>query len=404
MHATTRAILEYNAGRDPPRLSRKYEAMRADPFTFFRGTAPLFFETLKMPPNLQDAPKVIACGDLHLENFGSYKGDNRLVYFDISDFDEACVAPLTHDVVRFLSSVLVASAYLKIGNKRAQSLIVEFADTYAATIATAKPRWLERATATGPVRALLRSVKNRHRRDLIARRTEIRNGKTKLIIDNEKTLKISKKDRKAAKVILAAYASTQAHPPHFAPLDIAVRIAGVGSLGLERYVALVRGDGTVDGRYLVDIKFANPSALAATLSIEQPAWKSDADRAVSLQTVSQAIAPDLLDAVFVDKQSYLIRELQPTADRVNLPALNGNKQLLGDVIRSMAEVIAWAHLRGCSRFSSDGMDVLTAYVQGSAWKEILNYAAWDAAILAVQQWQEYAVDFDASGNAFADTM
>jgi hypothetical protein len=33
----------------------------------------------------------------HIENFGSYKGDNRLVYFDIGDFDESLLGPSAWD-------------------------------------------------------------------------------------------------------------------------------------------------------------------------------------------------------------------------------------------------------------------------------------------------------------------
>ena len=160
MNPTTRAILDYNAGRDPVRLRLKYQALRKDPFAFFRGTAPLYFATLNMPRALQQSPRVVACGDLHLENFGSYKGDNRLVYFDLSDFDEVCIAPLSFDIVRFLSSVHVAAKYLKIGNKSAVSLVTDIVDTYATALASTKPRWVERATATGQ-REICRMLRHR---------------------------------------------------------------------------------------------------------------------------------------------------------------------------------------------------------------------------------------------------
>ena len=297
MHETTKAILKSNAGRDPDRVRLKLKALSEDSFTFFRGTAPLYFSTLEMPRLLQPSPKVIACGDLHLENFGSYKGDNRLVYFDISDFDESCVAPLTYDLVRFASSVLVAATYLKIGRKQAQALVEHFIEVYAATIGSTKPRWVERATATGPVKSLLQRAKNHRRRVLISQRCKLKKGKTMLVVDGKKALPVSTQQRDTAESILAAYASTRPHPAHFEPVDIARRIAGVGSLGLERYVALVRGDGSSDGRYLVDIKLANPSALAVVVKTKQSAWKSDAERVVALQRVSQAIPPDLLGAV-----------------------------------------------------------------------------------------------------------
>ena len=404
MHETTKAVLKSNAGRDPDRVHIKLKALRDDPFTFFRGTAPLYFSTLEMPRLLQRSPKVVACGDLHLENFASYKGDNRLVYFDISDFDEACVVPLTYDLVRFAASVLVAAKYLKIGGKQAQALVVRFIDAYAATMVSTKPRWVERASATGPIKSLLQRVKNQHRRDLISQRCVQKKGRTTLIADGKKALPVTARQRDTAKSILAAYASTCEHPAHFESVDIARRIAGIGSLGLERYVVLVRGDGSSDGRYLVDIKIANPSALAATLQSRQPAWKSDAERVVTMQRVSQAIPPDLLGAVGMGKHSYIIKELQPTADRVNLRALDGNKRSLDNVVRTMAEVIAWAHLRGGSRFGAESIEKLAAYAHGNVWKGMLQAVAQESATLAFTQWQEFAADYDQSGNAFADAL
>src|SRR5690349_4788898 len=41
-----RRIVELNTGRDPQRLQMKYDAMRASPFAFLRGTARLFYEDL----------------------------------------------------------------------------------------------------------------------------------------------------------------------------------------------------------------------------------------------------------------------------------------------------------------------------------------------------------------------
>lgn len=80
-------IERYNQGREAERLALKYRAMRADPFVFLRGTCHLFYADLPDRPLLSAAPLTWICGDLHVENFGTYKGDNRLVYFDLNDFD-----------------------------------------------------------------------------------------------------------------------------------------------------------------------------------------------------------------------------------------------------------------------------------------------------------------------------
>ncbi len=394
MHATSKAILDYNKGRDPERLRLKLQALRRDPFSFFRGTAPLFYKTLAMPKSLLGAPKVLASGDLHLENFGSYKADNRLIYFDLSDFDEACVAPLTFEVARFLASILVGAEYLKIGEKKADSLLATFMDAYTPALVTTKPRWVERATAIGPVKGLMQSLKNRHRIDLIERRTERKKGKVQIIADGEHALPASANDKARAESILSAYASTQPSPTFFDPIAIARRIAGNGSMGLERYVVLVRGTGPAEGRYLIDIKFANPSALATAIKIDQPAWRSEGERVVWVQRITQAIPPALLGAVGVGNRSYVIKELQPTTDRVNLRALDGKQKALTDVVRTMAEVAAWGHLRGASRFGVDSADALAQFASKTPWRKEIVQLSRKSAKVALQQWKEYSVDYD----------
>lgn len=158
MHDSTRAILEYNAGRDPERLTRKLAAIAADPFSFFRGTNNLYAASLADSPLVHEAPRTLVCGDLHLENYGSFKGDNGLVYFDMNDFDEAAGAPFTVDLVRVLSSLQVAARGWKLADEDAGNLCRRFLETYAAALVEGKPRWVERATAVGIVRDLLRGL------------------------------------------------------------------------------------------------------------------------------------------------------------------------------------------------------------------------------------------------------
>ena len=98
-------IKAFNTGRDPERLALKYEKMRASPFGFLRATCHLFYDRLPTGGVFKSAPPVWVCGDLHLENFGSYKGNNRLAYFDLNDFDESALAPASWDLVRMLASL-----------------------------------------------------------------------------------------------------------------------------------------------------------------------------------------------------------------------------------------------------------------------------------------------------------
>lgn len=395
VHSVTQAILDDNRGRDTERLRLKLAAMRTDAFAFFRGTSALYYRTLRLKRSLLTSPPVLACGDLHPQNFGSYKGDNRLVYFDLNDFDEACVAPLAYELSRFVSGLLAGAKVLQIGDKLALRLAQLFIETYAANVIAQKPRWVERPLATGPVGDLLRSLRGRHRRDFIKTRTRRKAGKLRLIIDGRRTLAASKAERERAAAILSTYADTRGAPAFFEPIDIARRIAGTGSLGLERYVALVRGSGGAQGQYLIDIKRAEASVLAACIRTRQPRWAHEAQRVATLQGIVQGISPALLGAAEVGKRSYLIKEMQPTADRVNLFALNGKAGTLTDVIRTMAQVTAWGHLRGCSRHGAASVDALAEFAERAKWRRQTLDGAREAAQRMLRHWQRYAQDYDA---------
>src|ERR1700709_2531135 len=95
MEDICRRILDFNKDRLPALVLLKYEAMAENLFRFYRGTNHIFYEDLKNSGALPLTPVTWISGDLHLENFGTYKSDHRLIYFDLNDFDEAVLAPVS---------------------------------------------------------------------------------------------------------------------------------------------------------------------------------------------------------------------------------------------------------------------------------------------------------------------
>lgn len=383
-------ITSFNAGRDPELLPLKYRAIADNPFSFLRGTCHLFYEDLPRGSMLDNSPAAWLCGDLHLENFGSYKGDNRLVYFDLNDFDEAMLAPAHWELARFLTSLLIATESLGVPPVQALALGNRFIDTYAAALVAGKARWVERATATGMVRELLRGLRSRTRAALLDSRTEIQNGKRRLRLDGKKALPAAAVDRKKVVDFMATYAGTQSHPEFFKVLDVARRIAGTGSLGSERYVILVRGRGSLDGNFLLDLKYAPPSALAPHTTLPQPAWASEAERVTTVQRQVQAISPAFLSPVQIGARSYVLKELLPSQDRVILANWNGKPRRLEGVIQTMAEVVAWAHLRASGRRGAAIADEWVAFgAAAAAWRAPLLDYAQGYARQVVEDWQEF---------------
>jgi uncharacterized protein (DUF2252 family) len=90
-------------------LALKHRLMAGDPFSFLRATfyrwAQLWPETCR---ELGDAPAVLAVGDLHVENFGTWRDAEGRLIWGVNDFDETVRLPYTQDLVRLGASALLA--------------------------------------------------------------------------------------------------------------------------------------------------------------------------------------------------------------------------------------------------------------------------------------------------------
>jgi uncharacterized protein (DUF2252 family) len=404
----TRSILAQNAGRDFERLTMKLELLRQDPFAFFRGTNPLFLDFLPRAQPLFRAPSMLVCGDLHLENFGAFKGDNRLVYFDINDFDDACRAPFTIDIVRFIAGIYLAAHELELDREQTKRLVQHFVIAYRESIADGKARWIERSLAKGVFRALLRRAILRTRRELLDRYTILKGGRRRLRIDGKRALKLpTREHRRLAKVLLrlrASLPSPKPGPQFFQLLDAARRVAGNGSLGLERYILLVHGPDSPDENFVLDLKFAAPSAVAAWWPAPQPEWPDEAVRVVSIQRIMQAISPALLHAAKVRKQPFVLKELQPSIDRLDLARWRAKPRRLMQAVEGMGRVAAWAHLRSSGHHGAASGQALQGYVGAKRWSREADRLGELVAARMERAWQLYCKDYDAGAVSAALTQ
>ena len=371
-------LLRFNAGRDPERLAMKYVKMAQSPFVFLRGTCHLFYDNLPDSPLFRDVPLAWNCGDLHFENFGSYTGDNRLAYFDINDYDEAALAPATWDIVRLLASIQCGSDALRATNAEAIAVSMSCLEAYRGALVVGKPLWVERETSSGLVKDLLTALLDRQRSAFLDSRT-IRKGRHRnLKVNGVKALPATEAQKLAVTRFMDRFAASQPNPQFFKVLDIARRIAGTGSLGLERYVVLVEGRASPDENYLIDIKAAMPSALVPKLTqfgIKQPAWEDEASRVVSIQKRMQAIDHAFLQPVKLDGVSCILRALQPSEDRVAIGNWGKKLNRLQDVVATMGRILAWDQHRASGRSGSASSDDLIAFAQRDDWvKEMLDTA------------------------------
>ena len=115
---------EQDVSREQDLVPVRHGRMMVSPFTFYRGAAKI------MAADLADTPvagfETQLCGDAHLSNFGLFASPERVLLFDVNDFDETLPGPFEYDVKRMAASFTIA------GRNNAFSK----ADTHAATLAS----------------------------------------------------------------------------------------------------------------------------------------------------------------------------------------------------------------------------------------------------------------------------
>jgi len=378
--AVSQKIKAFNAHRLPDKVQLKYKLLAADPFRFFRGTCHLFYEDLAKV-SLPASPSVWMCGDMHPENFGSFKGDNRLVYFDLNDFDEGILGPASWELARFITSIFVGSQILGVAEKEALQWARHFLNAYSALLAKGKARYIEIETAYGIVRFFLEKVSQRTQGEFLQKRVNIEKNKIVLNTENKKYLQLDKELKMALMDHLQNRALNQEEKPDsYDVLDVCFRVAGTGSLGVKRYLFLIQITKNKKKLRLLDMKQVLPSSLAPYIEMKQPAWSTEAERAMAIKYRMQNVSPALLDTTIFKGDSFLLQELQPIEDKIDFSQLKDRDKDMTEVIHNMALLSASAQIRSSGRQGSASIDDLIEFGKNDQWRDAIieyarNYAA-----------------------------
>jgi len=292
----------------PADLSFKHTQMAAGAFPFLRSTFYRWAQIFpKVCPELFKAPILLAVGDLHIENFGTWRDAEGRLVWGVNDFDEAHEMPYTIDLVR-----LAASAHLADGLRcHAEAASVALLDGYIAGLkAGGKPFVLAED------HAWLRSVAVQHLGDPV---------------------QFWKKMDALPAVENGPPASAREGLEHLLPRPrppyrVARRRAGLGSLGHMRFVGLAELAG---GQVAREAKALVPSA-----------WLWAENHQGPLEILYQAI---LTQAVrcrdpFVElRGQWILRRLAPDCTRVPLEGLVTEQDELR-LLRAMGWETANIHL------------------------------------------------------------
>jgi hypothetical protein len=269
-------------------LSVKHERMAEDAFCFLRAT---FYRWMQLFPehcgDCMHATLVLGVGDLHVENYGTWRDSEGRLIWGINDFDEAFPLPYTLDLVRLATSAWLAIKldHLSASTSLACGSILQGYTTGLQTggspfVLSEEHRWL-RDTVTDKLR------------DPTAFWEKLSNLPTAKNVP----AKIVKRLRNAL-------------PEKNVPFRIAHRLAGLGSLGRERYTALCDWRG---GKIARETKPLLPSAC--TWSDLRP----DDTRIYYAEILRRAVRAS--DPFLILNEGWIQRRLSPFCSRVELAAL-----------------------------------------------------------------------------------
>ncbi len=271
----------------PELKERRLARLLASPAGFFRGVPALFYQLLRQHPQgakwLEGTPRWIV-GDVHLENIGVIAiGDGKLV-FDWNDLDEAICAPVALDVARGAASAAISAESLGLGTSAVVRAATQFVESYNSRIEPAVPR---------PVAALLERAKKRTHEQLLEERCAIVDGERRFAL-GKRYLGLLHEDHEVVEGLFKDYVADHPLPWLDKKLhldDAAFRVQGTGSLGVQRYIWLVRS-GKNGPRMLVEAKEIRTSAVVVGGVEHRPTGGPDAS-----ETVEKAGAVDTDDVV-----------------------------------------------------------------------------------------------------------
>jgi uncharacterized protein (DUF2252 family) len=343
----------------PAAFRNKFRKMAAEPFAFYRGTAPLFYADvarLDDPWVDEHTRRVWIQGDLHAENFGTYLDGDGVLVFDVNDFDEAYVAPWTWDLRRLVASVALLGWSKAFSDADIDALNTAYLRSYLDAVRSfsggsgEREFALTRANTDGPIRAVLQGSRERSRRALLDATTEIE-GENRIFRDGPGVRRLG--DAERAEVVSAYEAYLDTIPPAkrwpdpaYTVHDVVGRSGfGIGSAGLPAYNVLIEGPTeALDDDIVLSMKQAVRAAPSRVVDDpEAAAWfRHHGHRTALSRRALQAHADRLLGWTEMGGVGYVVNQLSPYENDLDWDDLTEPRDLR-DVLHRLGQATARAH-------------------------------------------------------------
>lgn len=334
-------------------LRLKHAMMTQSAFSFFRAACYRWMQVWpEVCADLARAPALRAVGDLHVENFGTWRDSEGRLIWGINDFDEACVVPYASDLVRLVVSAKLAG--------RAERLSIKSDETCEAVLTG----YIEGLRAGG--RPFVLSEQHAWLREIA----------TNSLRDPVKFWK-----KMAALPMVqetvpheVTNALEQAMPEAGLSYGVRRRVSGLGSLGRLRFVALAEWRG---GKVAREAK-----RLIASAGL----WAQGREGGGPLLYQSMLEQSVRCRDPFVRMQGqWLLRRLSPYCSRIELTALP-KKRDEGKLLYAMGWETANVHLGDQQRISAVQRDLAA---RKSGWLRKAAKAMTKATLADWKDWAEH---------------
>lgn len=365
------ALEAENASLADADRTAKYAEMAESPYGFFRGTNHMFWQDFYNDWRFAlfgGVPETATWlqGDAHVYNFGAFADHHGRVIYGLDDFDACLVGDFQYDLWRLaISIVLDCRENPKLSTKHQRKAVEAMGGAYFDELAAhedGNPPWTATIDVTDGLlqKFLKKTAKKNDRGDLLDKwtRQDRRRGRVFAKRRLNKLKALGPDLREELHSALDAYQQTlegrhaDSGPTHFHVKDIARRLwAGTGSLGVDRFYALVEGDsGGADDDVILDVKEQTPPQpyrfmTEAERAEYDAAFVHEGERHA---TAFRALAehPDAyLGWLEVDGKVFSVRERSPFKEDYpteKLKKLKHYKQMA----RYWGRILACAHIRG----------------------------------------------------------
>jgi uncharacterized protein (DUF2252 family) len=313
---------------DPRAFRRKFRKMAQDPFSFYRGSACLFYADVADAEDRyadERTSRVWIQGDLHAENYGTYMNDAGILVFDVNDFDEAYLGHFTWDVKRMAASVALLGFVKALSDETIRELIESFASAYAEQVATFhhgeddENFRLTLDNTEGALHTVLAEARLKTRLQMLEGMTVVKDNERQFR-DGPGARRLDDDEREKVLDAYDRYLETipdqkRQHSVSYVVKDVVGRVGfGIGSAGLPAYNLLVEGRSqALENDVVLSMKQGNVAAASRVVEDERITeyFEHAGHRTAISQRALQANADPWLGWCELDGKGQVVQELSP---------------------------------------------------------------------------------------------